>query len=123
MDLELQTLEQNGTWEFTSFPPIKRTIGFRWVFKLKLNPNGNIDCYMARLVTKDYNQIEGIDYIDSFSPVAKFVTVRVFLAFAASKSWPLFQLDVNNTFLRSNLDEEVYMDPPKGYAKARPDQV
>ncbi|KAK4400315.1 Retrovirus-related Pol polyprotein from transposon RE2 [Sesamum angolense] len=118
MNLELQALEQNGTWELTSLPPDKRTIGSRWVFKLKLNPDGSIYRYKARLVAKGYNQIEGVDYFDSFSPVAKSVTVRVFLDIAASKSWPLFQLDVNNAFLHGHLDEEVYMDPPEGYAKA-----
>ncbi|KAL0296148.1 UNVERIFIED_CONTAM: Retrovirus-related Pol polyprotein from transposon RE2 [Sesamum radiatum] len=118
MNLELQALEQNGTWELTSLPPDKRTIGSRWVFKLKLNPDGSIDRYKARLVAKSYNQFEGVDYFDNFSPVAKSVTLRVFFAVAASMSWPLFQLDVNNAFLHEHLDEEVYMDPPEGYAKA-----
>ncbi|KAL0373067.1 UNVERIFIED_CONTAM: Retrovirus-related Pol polyprotein from transposon RE2 [Sesamum calycinum] len=67
MNLELQALEQNGTWELTSLPPDKRTIGSRWVFKLKLNPDGSIDRYKARLVAKGYNQIKGVDYFDSAS--------------------------------------------------------
>ncbi|KAL0308766.1 UNVERIFIED_CONTAM: Retrovirus-related Pol polyprotein from transposon RE2 [Sesamum radiatum] len=123
LNLELQALEQNRTWELTSLPPNKRTIGSIWVFKLKFNPDGSIDRYKGRLVAKGYNQIEDVDYFDSFSPIAKSVTVRVFLDVAASKFWPLFQLDVNNAFLHGHLDEEVYMDPPEGYAKARPDQV
>ncbi|KAK4397513.1 Retrovirus-related Pol polyprotein from transposon RE2 [Sesamum angolense] len=118
MNLELKALEQNGTWELTSLPPDKHTIGSRWVFKLKLNPDCNIDRYKARLVAKGYNQIKGVDYFDSFSPVAKSVIVRAFLAVAASESWPLFQLDFNNAFLHGYLDEEIYMDPPGGYAKA-----
>ncbi|KAL0337523.1 UNVERIFIED_CONTAM: Retrovirus-related Pol polyprotein from transposon RE1 [Sesamum calycinum] len=123
MDQELQALETNGTWELTSLPPHKKTIGSRWVFKLKYNPDGSIERYKARLVAKGYNQIEGVDYFDSFSPVAKSVTVRVFLAIVVSKSWPLFQLDVNNAFLHGHLDEEVYMDPPARYVKAQPGQV
>ncbi|KAL0364081.1 UNVERIFIED_CONTAM: Retrovirus-related Pol polyprotein from transposon RE2 [Sesamum angustifolium] len=102
MNLELQALEQNGTWELTSLPPDKRTIGSRWVFKLKLNPDGSIDRYKARLMAKSYNQIESVDYFDSFSPVALSVTVRVFLVVAASKSWPLFQLHVNIAFLHAS---------------------
>ncbi|KAL0315859.1 UNVERIFIED_CONTAM: Retrovirus-related Pol polyprotein from transposon RE2 [Sesamum radiatum] len=123
MDQELQAIETNGTWELTSLPPHKKTIVSRWVFKLKYNPDGSIERYKARLVAKGYNQIEGVDYFDSFSLVAKSVTVLVFLTIAVSKSWPLFQLDVNNAFLHRHLDEEVYMDPPAGYVKAQPSQV
>ncbi|KAL0462985.1 UNVERIFIED_CONTAM: Retrovirus-related Pol polyprotein from transposon RE1 [Sesamum latifolium] len=123
MNQELQALEKNETWSLTSLPPGKRPIGSRWVFKLKLNPDGSIQRYKARLVAKGYNQIEGVDYYDSFSPVAKSVTVRIFLALVATKSWPLLQLDVNNAFLHGKLDEEVYMDLPKGFTGAQPGQV
>ncbi|KAK4401001.1 Retrovirus-related Pol polyprotein from transposon RE1 [Sesamum angolense] len=122
MDQELQALETNGTWELTSLPPKKKTIGSRWVFKLKYNPDGSIERYKARLVAKGYNQIEGVDYFDSFSPVAKSVTVRVFLAIAVSKSWPLFQLDVNNAFLHGHLDGSLHGSSCRIF-KAQPGQV
>ncbi|KAL0404495.1 UNVERIFIED_CONTAM: Retrovirus-related Pol polyprotein from transposon RE2 [Sesamum radiatum] len=78
----------------------------------------SVDHYKARLVAKGYNQIEGVDFFDSFSPVAKTVTVHIFIAIASASNWPLLQLDVNNAFLHEHLDEEVNMLPPEGYSKA-----
>ncbi|KAL0383326.1 UNVERIFIED_CONTAM: Retrovirus-related Pol polyprotein from transposon RE1 [Sesamum calycinum] len=123
MNQELTALEKNDTWDLVELPPGKKVIGSRWVFKLKLNPDGSVQRHKARLVAKGYNQIEGVDYFDSFSPVAKSVTVRVFIALAMAKGWPLLQLDVNNAFLYGHLDEEVYMLPPEGYMKQTPGQV
>ncbi|KAK4388297.1 Retrovirus-related Pol polyprotein from transposon RE1 [Sesamum angolense] len=123
MQYELDALERNQTWDLCDLPANKKTIGSRWVYKVKLLPDGSVDRYKARLVSKGYSQIEGVDYFDSFSPVAKTVTVRLFLATASSYSWPISQLDVNNAFLHGHLEEEVYMPPPEGYLQARPGQV
>ncbi|KAL0315083.1 UNVERIFIED_CONTAM: Retrovirus-related Pol polyprotein from transposon RE1 [Sesamum calycinum] len=95
----------------THIPSIK----FKQVYKLKLRDDGTVERYKAHLVAKGYNQVAGVDYVDCFSPVAKAVTVRLFLAIASAHSWPLHQLDVNNAFLHGYLDEEIFMLPTKGY--------
>lgn len=115
MQKELSALEQNNTWVLMPLPPGKKTIGCKWVYKVKYRSNGEIERYKARLVAKGYTQSEGIDYHDTFAPVAKMVAIRTLFAVAAAKGWILEQLDVNNTFLHGDLHEEVYMTLPLGY--------
>ena len=123
MHKEIEALEANETWVLTPLPEGKRAIGSKWVYKTKLNPDGSIERYKARLVAIGYQQIEGQDFTQTFAPVAKLATVRVLVAVAVARNWPLCQLDVNNAFLHGFLDEEVYMVPPAGYNKAGHNEV
>ncbi|KAL2231220.1 UNVERIFIED_CONTAM: Retrovirus-related Pol polyprotein from transposon RE1 [Sesamum indicum] len=82
---------------------------------VKLRADGIVERYKARLVAKGYNQIEEIDYTESFSPVAKAVTMHLFLTLDAANIWALHQLDVNNAFLHGCLEEDIDMVPPAGY--------
>ncbi|KZV51593.1 hypothetical protein F511_10546 [Dorcoceras hygrometricum] len=114
MQIELNALIQNKSWEIVSLPTGHRPIGCKWVYKIKYNSDGSIDRYKVRLVAKGYMQIEGTDYFETFSPTAKLTTVCCLLAIASSRNWFLSHFDVQNTFLHGDLDEEVYMDIPLG---------
>ena len=99
MDLEIEAIERNGTWELTDLPKGMKKIGVEWVFKTKLNENGEVDKCKARLVAKGYAQQHGIDYTEVFAPVARWDTIRMVIALAARNSWSVYQLDVKSAFL------------------------
>ncbi|CAL1392356.1 unnamed protein product [Linum trigynum] len=123
MKQEIEALEANQTWELTTLPPGKKAIDSKWVYKVKFKPSGDIERFKARLVAKGFTQIPGVDYHDTFAPVAKMVTVRSLIAVAALRNWPLHQLDVNNAFLHGDLDEEVYMKMPEGFGQPNDTRV
>ncbi|KAL0401325.1 UNVERIFIED_CONTAM: Retrovirus-related Pol polyprotein from transposon RE1 [Sesamum latifolium] len=112
---EIEALEKNETWEVVPLPKGKKSIGCKWVYKVKVRADGSIDRYKARLVAKGYNQVEGLDYVDRFSPVAKAVTVCAFLAVATGFCWPIHQVDINNAFLHGFMEEDIYIKAPDGY--------
>ncbi|KAL9995478.1 putative RNA-directed DNA polymerase [Helianthus debilis subsp. tardiflorus] len=124
MKTEMDALMKNSTWEKCIISKGKNPVGCRWVFTIKYNPDGTIERYKARLVAKGYTQTYGIDYSETFSPVAKINTIRVLFSIAANKQWPLHQFDVKNAFLHGELEEEVYMEAPPGFIEGfKPGEV
>lgn len=103
------------TWELVDLPQGKDAIELKWVFRTKHNADGSIQKYKARLMAKGYAQQQGVDFDETFSPVAHFETVRTFLAVAAQLNLPVFQFDVKTAFLNGEIQEEVYVSQPEGF--------
>lgn len=115
-DDEMSSLPQAGVYEAVPWAsPLGRVVTCKWVFKVKRHADGSIERYKARLVARGFSQIEGIDYEETFAPVAKFQSIRIILALAAQHSLLLHQMDVKTAFLYGELQEEVYMEMPEGY--------
>lgn len=91
-------------------PKDKNGIGTKWVFKNKMNEDGQVVRNRARSVCKGYTQIEGIDFDEPFALIAKLEAIRMFLAFSCSKGFKVYQMDVKSAFLNGDLKEEVYME-------------
>ena len=115
MDAEIKALEANNTWTLTSLPLGKKPIGCKWVYRVKYKSNGLVERYKARLIAKGFTQNKGSDYIDTFFPMAKMVSVKCVLVVVAVKGWFLRKLDVNNAFLHGDLHEKVFMSLPLGF--------
>eukprot|EP00253_Pinus_taeda_P034719 PITA_34719 len=114
MDEELEQIEKNDTWELVPRPHDKNIIGTKWIFKNNLNENGEVIRNKARLVCKGYAQQEGIDFEETFVPIAKLEAIRMFLALSSFQKFKVYQMDVKLTFLNGDL-EEVYIEQPEGY--------
>ncbi|KAL0393106.1 UNVERIFIED_CONTAM: Retrovirus-related Pol polyprotein from transposon RE2 [Sesamum radiatum] len=124
MEEEIKMIEKNNTWELTDRPKDKEVIGVKWIYKTKLNADGSIQKHKARLVAKGYSQLPGIDYTETFAPVARLDTIRALIAIAANKKWKIYQMDVKSAFLNGYIDEEIYVEQPQGFiAKSSEEKV
>ena len=115
MEVELDSIERNHTWELVPRPQHRQVIGLKWIFKTKYHVDGTLDKRKARLVAKGYSQVEGVDYEETFAPTARYTSIRCVLALAAHNKWPIFQMDVKSAFLNGDLKEEVYVEQPPGF--------
>ncbi|GKA62888.1 zinc finger, CCHC-type containing protein, partial [Tanacetum coccineum] len=112
---EIDSIMHNDTWELTDLPHRCKALGCKWVLKRKMKVDGSIDKYKARLVIQGFRQKEGIDFFDTYAPVARISTIRLLLALAAIHDLVIHQMDVKTAFLNGDLDEEIYMKQPEGF--------
>ena len=112
---EMKSLAENNTWQLVELPPGVKPITAKWVFKIKRDGEGRVIRYKARLVARGFEQVEGVDYNETFAPVTKYSTTRSVLAFAAANDLHVHQVDIKTAFLQGTLEEEVYMVQPEGF--------
>ena len=115
MEEELSQIKKNDTWKLVPRPNEKNVIGTKWVFRNKLDENGQVTRNKARLVCKGYAQTEGIDFEETFVPVARMEDIKTILSYACSKQIKVYQMDVKLAFLNGELEEEVYIEQPQGF--------
>ncbi|KAK1614833.1 hypothetical protein QYE76_020350 [Lolium multiflorum] len=115
MKSEMGSMYDNKVWTLVDLPDSRKAVENKWIFKRKTDADGNITVYKARLVAKGFRQIQGVDYDETFSPVAKLKSMRILLAIAAFFDYEIWKMDVKTAFLNGDIEEELYMVQPKGF--------
>src|SRR3954468_18965264 len=115
MRSEIDSMYANQVWTLVDIHEDRKVVENKWIFKKKTDADGNVTVYKARLVAKVFRQVQGIDYDETFSPVAMLKSVRIMLAIAAFYDYEIWQMDVKTAFLNGFLEEELYMMQPEGF--------
>ncbi|GKD06559.1 retrotransposon protein, putative, ty1-copia subclass [Tanacetum coccineum] len=115
MNAEIQSMMDNMVWVLVDLPPGCKTVGSKWIFKKKTDMDGIVHTYKARLVAKGYTQLYGVDYEETFSPVADIRAIRILISIAAYYDYEIWQMDIKTAFLNGYLDEDIYMVQPEGF--------
>src|SRR5713226_2975871 len=117
MDEEYRSLMANDTWDLVPLPKGRKLVRCKWVYRTKYASDGSVERLKASLVSKGFSQVEGIDYNETFAPVAKMNSICLVLSLAALHNWEVHQMDVKSAFLHGDLHEEIYMEQPPGYVQ------
>jgi hypothetical protein len=112
---EYQSIINNDVWEIVPRPKSKDVVSSKWIYKIKHVVDGSIEKYKARFVAHGFSQKEGIDYEETFSPVARYTSIRTIIALATKMKWKLHQMDVKTSFLNGVIEKEVYIEQPQGF--------
>ena len=112
---ECCAFECMGMYKVVPHPNSQKVVGSKWVFRIKRSPDGAIQKYKARIITQGFSQIEGIDYDETFAPVAKFASLHMILALATEHNLEVQQMDVKSAYLNGELKEEIFMEAPPGF--------
>ena len=115
MKSEIGSMYENKVWTLVDLPEDRQAIDNKWIFKRKMETDSSVTIYKARIVTKGFRQVQGVDYDESFSLVSMIKSVRIMLAIAAFYDYEIWQMDVKTAFLNGFLEEELYMMQPEGF--------
>ena len=121
--VKLEALREAGTWEIVERPASTNVVDSKWVFRIKKNADGSIDKYKAHLVARGFTQVYGVNYYETFAPVAKLTSIRSILTIATRNDWSIDMFDFHSAFLNGKLDadKDIYMEQPPHHAAADPD--
>ena len=110
MQEEYSSITKNDVWEVVPRPEGKSVVTSRWLYKIKHVADGSIEKFKARFVARGFSQVEGVDYEETFAPVARYTSIRSIISIAAEMGWKIHQMDVKTAFLNGFIQEEVYIE-------------
>ena len=112
---EYQSIMKNDVWDVVPRPKGKSVVTSKWIYKIKHAADGSVEKYKARFVTRGFSQKEGIDYEETFAPVARYTSIQAIISLAFVMGWKLHQMDMKTAFLNGVIEEEVYIEQPEGF--------
>eukprot|EP00253_Pinus_taeda_P035845 PITA_35845 len=112
---EYDSIMWNSVWDVIPRPGDKSMVSSRWLYKVKRVADGSVEKQKERFVARGFSQVEGIDYAETFAPIARYSSIRSMLALSAQMGWKIHQMDVKTTFPNGKIEGEVYIEQPKGF--------